>query len=72
MLIDKELKDKMKKIAKINNLSLSKLVSDYLKKLTEFKTEISSPILNDISGIITLKQPLDKYKKHLVEKYLQK
>ncbi|NQV17573.1 MAG: hypothetical protein HQ534_03415 [Armatimonadetes bacterium] len=61
--IDKELKDKMKKIDRINNMSLSKLVSDYFKKLTKIKTEISSPILKKISGIITLKKPLDEYKK---------
>ena len=59
----------MKKIARINNTTLSKLVSNYLIKLTQFKSEIISPILNEISGIITLKQPLDEYKKHLEEKY---
>ncbi len=70
--IDKELIDKAKEIAKKNNATLSKLVSDYFEKLTKIKTEISSPILNEVPEIISFKQPLDEYKKHLEEKYLQK
>ena len=66
----KKIINEMKKIDRINNMSLSKLVSNYFHKIT--KTEISSPILKKNSGIITLKKPLDEYKKHLEKKYLQK
>jgi len=72
--IDKKLIDKSKEIAKKNNTTLSKLVSDYYKKLT--KTKISSTILNEISGIISSKEDtnelVNEYKKHLEEKYLKK
>ncbi len=49
--IEKELIDKAKEIARKNNTTLSKLVSNYFIQLTKFKTEILSPILNDIAGI---------------------
>ena len=48
--IERELIYKAKEIAK-KNTTLSKLVSNYFIQLTKFKTEILSPILNDIAGI---------------------
>ena len=74
-LDDNLIKD-IKKIAKAKGISLSSMVSNYLKSLLSYQKteEIESPILSEIVGILSLrtdnKKLLKSYKKHIEEKYL--
>lgn len=65
-----------KRHARANKISLSRLVSDYFKYILsqEKEDEITSPILLEITGILSskidAKKLRKKYNKHLEEKYL--
>lgn len=74
-LDDALIKD-IKKIAKAKRVSLSSMVSNYFKSLLNYqkKEEIKSPILLEITGILSPridnKKLIKSYKKHIEEKYL--
>jgi Family of unknown function (DUF6364) len=73
--LDEKLIEKAKKIAKNSNVSLSELVTDFLKSVTNSYGEIesSSPVLSEISGILpgrrTQKALHGEYGRHIEEKY---
>jgi len=64
-----------KSYAKINHTSLSALVENYFRFLTEQKTgdtKIVSPIVSELSGIIDLPEDFDsknEYRNYISEKY---
>ncbi len=64
-----------KRAARSKGVSLSKMVADYFKtiSLQQIKESIESPVLSEISGILSPKTDekklLRSYKKRLEEKY---
>jgi flagellar hook-associated protein FlgK len=78
--LDGEIIIRAREYAENNNSSISKLVSDYFNSLFSRPKQSSSefvktPILSEITGILSNKKYDDKkiknfYKKHLEEKYL--
>ncbi len=73
--LDEKLIEKTKKIAKNSNVSLSEMVTDFFKSVTDSYGEMESlsPVLSEISGILPgrrrHKALLDEYKQHIEEKY---
>ena len=71
--LDKSIIDKAKKYAKGKNISLSKMIENYLHALTVKKSkEINiSPLVESLIGVITLKEKDYKkdYTKYLSNKY---
>lgn len=78
LTLDKELISKARVYAENSNSSISKLVSDYFIAIfnqPKLKSDIKTPVLNEISGILSKKnydkKKIEKmYRKHLEEKYL--
>ncbi|MFZ5997703.1 MAG: DUF6364 family protein [Nitrospirota bacterium] len=74
--LDSELIKNAKKIARSKGVSLSTMVADYFKSVAAYqkKTEVESPVLSEVSGILSPKSDNKKlrnrYKKHLEDKYL--
>ena len=71
--LDKDVIEQAKSYAKINSVSLSKLIENYLKSLTkrsEKKSKIS-PLVESLTGVIPSVNYDDKkdYKDYLSEKY---
>lgn len=72
--LDDSIIEKAKQYAKLNNISLSKLIEAYLKSLTKRKssaTEIT-PLVEGLSGVISLGKDVDvkdAYTDYLIEKY---
>ena len=72
--LDEEVIKKAKEYAKLRKISLSKLMENYLQRLTserKEKVEIS-PLVKSLSGIINLPSDFnhkDGYADHLLEKY---
>lgn len=66
---------KAKKAARSRGVSLSKMVADYFKSISmqEIKEPLETPVLSEISGILSprsdAKKLLKSYKKRLEEKY---
>jgi len=71
--LDDRLIEKTKKIAKTRNVSLSEMVAEFFKSITSGgQEEISSPVLDEISGILAGKDRkalTSAYKRHIEEKY---
>ena len=73
--LDKDVIDKAKSYAKLNNQSLSALVQNYFSFVSEKKENDAIQIsqnVKDLSGIIKLDENIDtkkEYKKHIMEKY---
>ena len=71
--LDDSIIEKAKQYAKLNNISLSKLIEAYLKSLTKRKssaTEIT-PLVESLSGVISLDKDVDvkdAYTDYLIEK----
>jgi len=67
--------EKAKSYAKMNHTSLSVLVENYFRFLTEQKpkdTKTVSPIVSELSGIIDLPEDFDpkkEYRDYISEKY---
>ena len=65
-----------KKLAGMRKVSLSRMISDYIKSISaqQNKEAVVSPILLEISGILSSKtnnkKMLKSYKKHIEDKYL--
>jgi len=70
--LDDSLIQQAKNYAKQHNKSLSKIVADYFKIMTEKTKKIkSSPITSSLVGILDSNNIKEEdYKKHLEEKYL--
>lgn len=72
--LDEAIIENAKKYAKLNNISLSKLIESYLTTLTKRKkssTEIT-PLVESLSGVISLDNDFDvkdAYTDYLIEKY---
>lgn len=72
--LDKTIIESAKDYAKLNNISLSKLIESYLTTLTKRKrnsTEIT-PLVESLSGVISLNETFDikdAYASYLIEKY---
>lgn len=63
-----------KDYAKLNNISLSKLIESYLKSITKLKKSKTNitPLVESLSGVITLDKNYDykdEYAAYLIEKY---
>ncbi len=73
--LDKNVIEQVKIYAKRRNVSLSKMVENYFRSITEEKKaqkEKFSPIVRELSGIINLsdnKNIRDDYTDYLIEKY---
>lgn len=73
LTIEKDIIDTAKEYARKNNISLSKLIENYLYAISSKNEldEMISPFVESLSGVI--KEPFDDYKKsypeHLSEKY---
>ena len=74
--LDEKLIKDTKKIASARDISLSQMVADYFMSISPQKKKeiIESPVLSEVSGILTSKSDkgklLKKYRKHVEEKYL--
>lgn len=70
--LDKNVIERAKDYAKLNNTSLSKLFEAYLASITEQKTgEIAiTPLVESLSGVVSLSEDFD-YKKDYAD-YLNK
>ena len=73
--LKKNIIDRAKKYAHDKDISLSKLVENYLEAVTSssHKKDDISPLVRSISGVIHLKDnfnPKETYHKSLEEKYL--
>lgn len=72
--LDKSIIEQAKNYAKLNNISLSKLIESYLKSLTERQNkplEIT-PLVESLSGIIQLDENDDirtNYRDYLIRKH---
>lgn len=72
--LDQSIIESAKNYAKLNNISLSKLIESYLATLTKRKrnsTEIT-PLVESLSGVINLNEDFDvkdAYTDYLIEKY---
>lgn len=72
---DKEVIEKAKEYAKMHGISLSKAVENYFHFLvkegaSQYRTV--SPVVKELSGVITLEQEYDRkgdYGRYLTEKY---
>lgn len=73
--LDKNIIDQVKIYAKRRNVSLSKMVENYFRLITDeniILKEKFSPIVKELSGIIDLKDEKkirDDYTDYLIEKY---
>ncbi len=71
--LDTDIIEKAKLYAKKKNISLSKLIENYLDFLTDNKEKIAvTPFVKSLSGTITLPSDYDykeSYKDHLSKKY---
>jgi Family of unknown function (DUF6364) len=73
--LDEKLIEKTKNIAKNSNVSLSEMVTDFFKSVTDSYGEMESlsPVLSEISGILpgrhTQKALHGEYRRHIEEKY---
>lgn len=65
--------DSAKTYAKLNSISLSKLIESYLATLTKRKTTTEiTPLVKSLSGVIFLADDFDEkdvYTNYLIEKY---
>jgi hypothetical protein len=72
--LNKKIIDMAKDYAHAHNISLSKMIESYLESITNKsakETEIS-PLVESLSGIIKLEEPVDyqkNYTNYLTEKY---
>jgi len=72
--LDKDVIERAKIYAKKNNISLSKLIENYLQAISENSTkniEIT-PLVKSLSGVIVLPNDVnirDEYTNHLIKKY---
>jgi hypothetical protein len=55
--------------AKRNGISLSRLISEYLRRLTAEEEYSDAPILSRLSGILPTSVSLDEYGEHRDAKY---
>ncbi len=75
LLLDKKVIEQAKKYSRKKNISLSKLIEDYLLR-TSFKEQeepVISPLVKSLSGVIKLPKDLDHkkaYSDYLSEKYM--
>ena len=72
--LDKRVIDQAKKYARRNNTSLSKLIENYLGKVTSSDKENTkiSPLVKSLSGVVDLSRMEDRkkgYTDYLNEKY---
>ncbi|MCF8228508.1 MAG: DUF6364 family protein [Bacteroidales bacterium] len=72
--INKSVIEKAKSYARMENISLSRLIESYLSSLTEKRTEKNeiTPLVESLSGIIKLEDDFnyrDAYTDHLIEKH---
>jgi len=72
--LDKKTIEQAKKYAKKKNTSLSKLIENYLAKVTtvEKETTMISPLVKSLSGVIKLSKgedPKKAYSDYLADKY---
>lgn len=73
--LDEDIIDRAKSYAKEKHTSLSVLVANYFKSLTDDKEEPDielSPIVQELSGIIALPEDFnlkEEYTSYLIEKY---
>lgn len=73
--LDEKLINNAKRLARKKGISLSRMVSDYFLSVSSQRKEkmAESPILSEISGILSSKRDgkkfLKTYKKHIEEKY---
>jgi len=73
--LDNKLIKRIKKIARIKGISLSRIVEDYFRFIMarEINEALGFPVLYEISGIISpsaeTKKPRLEYRKHLEKKY---
>lgn len=72
--LDSETIEMAKSYARESNISLSKLIENYLKALVKEKTagRQVDPIVESLTGVISLDDKKDykeSYRKYLVEKY---
>ena len=74
--LEESLINEAKKIARLKGVSLSRMVADYFKAIKDGtkKVKIESPILSEITGILSPdldnKKLIKGYKELLKEKYL--
>ena len=72
--LDGAIIESAKDYAKLNNISLSKLIESYLTVLTKRKKNNSTitPLVESLSGVISLDDDFDvkdAYAEYLIEKY---
>jgi hypothetical protein len=67
--ISKTRLEKAKVFARQNKTSLSHLVDEYLGLLTENKAAGKSPLVKQLSGILSSNLDISDYKDHLAKKY---
>lgn len=72
--LDKMVIENAKNYAKLNNISLSKLIESYLTTLTKRKSNSAeiTPLVESLSGVISLDKDFDikdAYAEYLIEKY---
>ncbi len=72
--LDQQVIEKAKRFAKANNISLSKLIENYLQFLVQPRKEDEeiTPLVKSLSGVIELPEDFDlrdKYSDFLVKKY---
>lgn len=72
--LNKQIIDRAKQYARQKNLSLSKIIENYLQFLTEEKrkSETISPLVKSLSGVIKLPRdfnPEKEYSSYLENKY---
>ncbi|MBT7993597.1 MAG: hypothetical protein HN691_01860 [Bacteroidetes bacterium] len=72
--LDKDIIQRAKQYANKKNISLSKIIEAYLNLLTreQLKEELISPLVQGLSGIITIPKDFDlqeDYAEFLIKKY---
>ncbi len=71
---NKDIIEKAKEYANLNNISLSRLIESYLAALVkkDKKSTEVTPLVKSLSGVISLEKDFDykkEYAEHLLEKY---
>ena len=75
LLLEDRLIKNAKKTARSKGVSLSRMVADYFRSIEsqQKKQKVESPVLSEISGILSTKRDtrkrLSDYKKRILEKY---
>ena len=70
--VPRRLLENAKRYASQHNTTLTKLISAYLDRIpVESEPMDSSPIVRQLSGVLSPDIKVDDYKKHLEEKYGQ-